>query len=162
MKSFNTVVLIFMIGVVACSDDSGSPALDIWGISISNKDRIKNSNGEIVNQNNGPLKAYEVDSAYVQGYLDDLYIFKLYFATSDSLCFVLSRGDGDFNYHSDAEPLRNKILHAMFNTDTLEMKPTAIAIQPRQEYNSFHAVTNLHTKNSGTFNGTVNEVPLIN
>ncbi len=161
MKKAKYFCFILSVTLIACSDDDGGLGTDFWGIPISGQDQIKNSEGQIVNQNNGPLKAYQVDSAFVQGYQDNQHIFKLYFNTSDSLFLVITKSDQDFNYHSDAEPSQNRILHAVFNRDTLEMLPSAVSIQPRPEYNGFHTVTNLHTVSTGTFNGTVNEVPLI-
>ena len=160
MKS-GTIGLLLLGCLMACSKDSDPTSFDDWGIIVSEKAYAGDGVGEIVNQNTGSLIAFQVDSTYIQQYIDNQYFFKLYFTTHDSLTFVMLRYTRDFNYHSDADESQNKILYSILNQDTLEMMPSALSIQPRTEYNAFHTVTNLHTLTQGTFNGTVNHVPLI-
>ncbi len=160
MKS-GTIGLLLLGCLMACSKDSERISFDDWGVIMSDKTRAEDGVGEIMNQNTGALIAFQVDSTYIQQCIDNQYFFKLYFTTYDSLTFVILRETRDFNYHSDADESQNKILYSILNQDTLEMMSSALSIQPRTEYNAFHTVTNLHTLTQGTFNGTVNNVPLI-
>lgn len=132
-----------------------------WQINTSDIAEATNATGEIVNQNNGPLVRYQVASSLIYKGDGNLYIFKMRFTSQDSLTCYIEKKTQDFNYHSDAAADQNKLHMVVFNKDTVQLKPSAISIQPRQDENKFITVSNIHTQNKGDFNGTVNGVPLV-
>ncbi|OJJ15711.1 hypothetical protein BKI52_38160 [marine bacterium AO1-C] len=142
------------------NDPQGTASAD-WQINPTDVTEATNATGEITNQNNGPLVKYQVASSLIYKGEGNLHIFKLRFTTQDSLTCYIEKKTQDFNYHSDAASDQNKLHMVVFNLDTLQLKPSAISIQPRQDENKFHTVSNIHSQAKGDFNGTVNGVPLI-
>ena len=167
MQKLLSITLLWMavlLLVTQCNQRNDDPqattSID-WQISPTNVTEATNVTGDITNQNNGPLIKYQVDSSLIYKGEGSLYIFKLRFTSKDSLTCYIEKKTQDFNYHSDAADDQNKLRMVVFNQDTLQLKPSAISIQPRQDENKFYTVSNIHSQTKGDFNGTVTGVPLI-
>jgi len=164
-KIWNIVLWMgILVTMAQCNQRNDDPKTGLnpdWQISPTDITEETNATGEITNQNNGPLVKYQVASSLIYKGEGSLYIFKLRFTTQDSLTCYIEKKTQDFNYHSDAADDQNKLHMVIFNQDTLQLKPSAISIQPRQDENKFHTVSNIHSQTKGDFNGTVNGVPLI-
>ncbi|WP_299458354.1 hypothetical protein [uncultured Microscilla sp.] len=156
------VVLWAMLCLISCKKkETTTPVATNWAISTSDLAEANQANGEITKQNDGPLVKYQVATAYIQPISGNTHVFKLHFTSQDSLTCYVEKLTQDFNYHSDATSGQNKLTMVVFNQDTLQLKSSAISIQPRTDQNKFHTVSNLHSQSKGDYNGTVNEVPLI-
>ncbi len=154
-------VLLIMTQCNQRNDDPQATTSADWQISATDVTEETNASGEIVNQNNGPLVRYEVSSSLIYPGEGSLHIFKLRFTSQDSLTCYIEKKTQDLNYHSDATENQNKLHMVVFNQDTLQLKPSAISIQPRQNEDKFHTISNIHSEAKGDFNGTVNGVPLV-
>ena len=160
--SVMSMFLLAIVCLLSCKkEETTTPATTNWSINPSDLAEANKANGEITKQNAGPLVKYQVSTAYIQPVSGNTHIFKLYFTSQDSLTCYIEKLTQDLNYHSDAASGQNKISMVLFNQDTLQLKPSAISIQPRQGENKFHTVSNIHSQSRGDYNGTVNEVPLI-
>ncbi|WP_157558643.1 hypothetical protein [Microscilla marina] len=160
--SIMPTILLTMLCWVSCKKkETAAPTTTNWTISASDLAEANQANGDITKQNDGPLVKYQVSTAYIQPLSGNTHVFKLYFTSQDSLTCYVEKLTQDFNYHSDAASGQNKLAMVVFNQDTLQLKSSAISIQPRTDQNKFHTVSNLHSQSKGDYNGTVNEVPLI-
>lgn len=159
---FVASALLVLTFFSSCNKKSDpTPAASDWLVNTSELTEASEVEGNIINQNNGPLVNYQVATSYIRPLNGNTHIFKFYFTSKDSLTCYVEKITKDFNYHSDATDGQNKLSLVVFNQDTLQLKSSAISIQPRQEENKFHTVSNIHSQSKGDFNGTVNKVPLV-
>ena len=166
MQKF-TVILFVTFSIIflcSCGDDEASPTIRLnENIILSDFAISGDAEGMIMNQNNGSVARidYQVDSAYIKYLQGNEYLMYYRFTSNDSLSLHITKVTQDFNYHYPKPAQENQILKVYFNQDSLPLDNAAISIQPREEYNGFHTVVNIHTNSFGQFNGTVNRVPFV-
>jgi len=118
--------------------------------------------GSVTVQNNGPKVTYDAAVGFVSPIPgDDMFKVTFKFTSSDSLMLIVAKKTNDYNYHVHAAPGENQLLYVIFDRDTLELSDGALAIQPRTDTNTFSTITNIHTTDHGDFNGTIDNVVLI-
>lgn len=166
MYKITTCILIIfsIVFLLACGDDDIGPSIPLSeNITVSEFAVSGEAEGMIMNQNNGSVARidYEVDSAHIKSLGGNEYLVYYRFTTSDSMSIHITKATQDLNYHYPKPETENQILKVYFNQDSLDLDNAAISIQPREEYNGYHTVVNVHTNNMGQFNGTVNQVPFV-
>lgn len=166
MKKCLFIITVLFVFVCCIS----TPETEVpFGIDYSDYTTSDSASGFIMYQNyGGPRIDLEVQRAYI-GDIDSLSIYQLKYIfentdgeISDSLELWIQKFTTDQNYHTYADSAQNIILSAVFNVDTLSLDTCAVQVMPIDSIQAFHTVLNLHTNDStGTFNGTVDSVPLI-
>ena len=159
MRSFLLATVLSVLFFAAC--DNVDNLADPLGIGYSDPATALTASGSIDQQNAGPLVTYTVDEAAVLPLGSGEYVVRYKFTSGDSLRLVVVSRTKDYNYHSDITAAQNELSYAIFNRDTLELKSSAVAIQPKPDQNRFSTVVNVHTVAHGDFNGTVNSVPMV-
>lgn len=159
MRSFLFATGLSLVLFASCDvvDNNADPL----GIGFSDPATAVNAVGSLDQQNAGPKVTYAVTKASVFPTGNGVYVLRYKFTSNDSLDLVVVRRTTDYNYHSDNQVATNELTHVIFNRDTLEIKASAVAIQPKTEDNRFATVVNVHTVSDGDFNGTVTGVPLV-
>ena len=162
MKRVAIVSLLGIMIISGCNDHANKNVSSDWGVHYSTKDNAAHALGSLDKQNSGPKVTYIVDTAYLR-HLKQAYTYQVMykFTTPDSLQLVLVKVTSDYNYHYPKPGTENQLLYAIFNRDTLDLKESALSVQPRSDGGSFTTVINLHTNNAGDFNGTIDKVVLI-
>jgi hypothetical protein len=168
MRKIWGFIAIVMVAFYSCESEQATVEVP-FGIEYSDYSTSDKAGGFIMYQNyGGPRIDLVVDSAYIKD-LDtaSAYQLKYLFSNvdgeiSDSLQVFIRKLTSDQNFHSETDSSQNKILFAVFNADTLELDTSALQVAPVYSTQTFHTVLNLYTSNNkGTFNGTVDSIPLI-
>lgn len=169
MKKF-ALIFTLVLAFIACSKTDDQTNIELpFGIQYDDYSLSNNASGFIMFQNyGGPRLDLTVDTAYMMD-LDSASIYLLNYqfinkngVISDSLRLFLKQKTTDQNYHSHTDDSQNKIMLAIFNLDTLMLDSSALQVAPIDSNQTLHTVLNLHTADSsGTFNGTVDFVPLV-
>lgn len=155
------ILLVFTV-IWGCSDHAHRNPSSIWGVNYSTEENSGRALGSIDHQNAGPKVTYIIDTAYLKDLRHaNQYQLMYKFTTADSLQLILTKVSSDYNYHYPKPNVENQLVYAIFNRDTLTLKESAVAVQPRPDVNSFTTVLNLHTEYAGDFNGTVDKVVLL-
>lgn len=159
MRSALFALGLGLVLFTAChdDDDNGSP----WGIGVSDPALALTATGTIDQQNFGPKETYTVKEALLFPEADGAHVLRYKFTSGDSLDLVLIKRTADYNYHSAEAVNQNDLAYAIFNTDTLDLKESAVSVQPHADINRFETVVNVHTVSFGDFNGTVTGVPYV-
>ena len=151
--------------LTACSDDDNA-ATTPWEIGHSDPATSLTATGTIDQQNarnSSGKKTYTVKEAYLADNDANTNLLRYIFTSNDTLNLIVTKRTQDYNYHFKGlvTTEQNEINYVIFNADTLELKESAVSVQPRADENRFHTVVNVHTLTFGDFNGTVNQVPYI-
>ena len=154
--------LLLLIIFVSCTEEPeeriSSPG---WGIEFSPVEETDNAFGYISLQNSESNEAFLVDAAYVHQVKGNTYKLTFNFTSSDSLRIIVAKRENDYNFHYPKPDTVNQLLLVIFNTDTLPLKQSSVFIQPESSSNKFRTVTNIHVPVVGSYNGTIDGVPLI-
>ncbi len=151
-----------LLGSSCANEESFSAVKDIGeGLIVPDPLARSSVEGEILWQHVGPKVTLTADSAHVYGLEEGSYGLKIFFDSLDSLSIYIERGEWDYNYHYPHDSLTNKLTTVLLNEDTLDLKESALSIQPFMEYNAFFTVINIHTLQVGDLNGTIRYVPLV-
>ena len=164
MNLYFRLILLVLVGMVVntCSDEAIENPYDL-SIEKSLYETSGWAEGSILHQNyDGPGTELMVDSAYVSGNsVEGLYEIHFIFEGSEDLDINIQKYRSDINYHFPDSLQSNSIVEVFFSGDTLKLETAAISLQPNTEDNTFTAVVNVHSKNLGSFNGTVGAIPLV-
>jgi hypothetical protein len=158
---------LFLIGLAAllfqCStEEDVTKKSPLWGVEFSEESTTTFAQGALEQQNAGPKVIYIVnEGALRQTELEGVYTISFAFENGEALELTITKKTNDYNYHFPGTETENQLISALFNGNSLELKESSIAIQPHQEENKLHIVTNMHTLNAGDFNGTLTRIPLL-
>lgn len=134
----------------------------LWGVEFSEESTATFVQGALEQENAGPKVIYIANAGAVrQTEVDGVYTISFTFENGESLELAVTKKTTDYNYHFPGIESENQLISAVFNGDALDLKESSIAIQPHQEENKFHIITNMHTLNAGDFNGTLTRIPLL-
>jgi hypothetical protein len=158
---------LFLIGLSAllfqCSTEEDlTKKSPLWGVEFSEESTVTYVQGALDQQNAGPKVTYFANGGAVrQTDLEDVYTISFTFENGESLELTITKKTSNCNYHFPGVESENQLISAVFNGEPLNLKESSIAIQPHQEDNKFHVITNMHTINAGDFNGTLTRIPLL-
>ena len=158
---------LFLIGLSTllfqCStEEDVTKKSPLWGVEFSEESSVSFVQGALEQQNAGPKVIYVANAGSVrQTEVDGVYTISFAFENGESLELAVTKKTTDYNYHFPGAESENQLISAIFNGDVLDLKESAVSIQPHQEENKFHIVTNMHTLNAGDFNGTLTRIPLL-
>lgn len=157
------IVLLISLSVVLfqCSTEEKVSKSTLWGVDYSEESTTAYVQGAIEQQNAGPKIIYIVNEGSLRPAQEDQHTISLKFENGESLQLLVSKKTMDNNYHYPGYESENRLLSVTFNGVPLELKESALSIQPRLEENKLHIITNLHTVSAGDFNGTLSRIPLL-
>ena len=157
------IVLLASLSVILfqCSTEEKIAKSPLWGVDYSDESTTTFVQGAIEQQNAGPKTVYIVNEGALRPDQDDRHTISLKFENGESLQLLVTKKTVNSNYHYPGQESENQLLSAIFNGEPLELKESAISIQPRLEENKLHVITNVHTLNAGDFNGTLSRIPLL-
>jgi hypothetical protein len=134
----------------------------LWGVEFSEESTATFVQGALEQQNGGPKVTYFANAgALRQTDVEGVYTISFTFEDGESLELAVTKKTADYNYHFPGVESENQLISAIFNGVALDLKESAVAIQPHKEENKFHIITNMHTLNAGDFNGTLTRIPLL-
>jgi len=114
------------------------------------------SYGDIINQNNGPRIDYQVIEGNVNFYNNNEIDLIFNLDSGDQMVItLLELKSNDYNFHYRNRPRgnSNSILQISINGINIPLNNAAVSLQPSN--GGYSAVLNIHTRNDGDFNGTV-------
>ena len=158
---------LFLIGLSTllfqCStEEDVTKKSPLWGVEFSEESTATFVQGALEQQNAGPKVTYIANAgALRETDVAGVYTISFTFENGESLELAVTKKTADYNYHFPGVESENQLISAIFNGDALDLKESAVSIQPHQEENKFHIVTNMHTLNAGDFNGTLTRIPLL-
>lgn len=148
--------------ITSCTEDPedlmASPA---WGIDFSLIEQAGNAYGYISYQNPETNQSFLVDAGYVRQIRNERYKITYTFSSRDSLRIIIAKRTNQELFAFPKPDTVNQLLFAIYNTDTLRLSSGSVTIQPQVSTNSLRTLTNLQVRNAGTFNGTIEGVPLV-
>jgi hypothetical protein len=158
---------LFLIGLSTlffqCStEEDVTKKSPLWGVEFSEESTASYVQGALEQQNAGPKVTYIANGgALRQTDVEGVYTISFTFENGESLELAITKKTADYNYHFPGVEAENQLISAIFNGDALDLKESAVAIQPHKEENKFHIITNMHTLDAGDFNGTLTRIPLL-
>ena len=159
--------VLFLIGLLTllfqCStEEDVTKKSPLWGVEFSEESTATFVQGALEQQNAGPIVTYIANAgALRQTDVVGVYAISFTFENGESLELSVTKKTADFNYHFPGVESENQLISAIFNGGVLDLKESAVSIQPHKEENKFHIITNMHTLNAGDFNGTLTRIPLL-
>lgn len=156
------IVLLVSLSVIffQCTEEKIAKS-PLWGVDYSEEGTTAFVQGAIEQQNAGPKTIYIVTEGSLRPAPEEQHTIYLKFENGESLQLLVTKKTADNNYHHPGNAGENQLLSAIFNGVPLDLKESAISIQPRLEDNKLNVVTNVHTIDAGDFNGTLSRVPLL-
>jgi hypothetical protein len=163
MKTKFLVLIGLSTLLFQCStEEDVSKKSPLWGVEFSEESTATFVQGALEQQNAGPNVTYIANAgALRQTEVEGVYTISFAFEGGESLEVAITKKTTDYNYHFPGSEAENQLLYAKFNGNSLDLKESAIAIQPHKEENKLHVITNMHTVNAGDFNGTLTRIPLL-
>lgn len=166
MKSFiraSILIVVFILIISTCADEPKfSPGN--FDIEISQFEVSGWAEGKIIySAIQGSAEFYTIKNAYIYKIPEEknLYCLNYCFESEDTLALYIQKFRSDVNFHYPDNERNNSIVLAVFNQDTLELIPSALELEPDYEDENFTAVLNLHSSSEGSFNGNVDDIPLV-
>lgn len=153
---------ISLILVSSCSEEPEE--LDpstAWGINFSASEQAGNAYGYISYQSAESNQSFLVDAGSVRQVSNERYKITYNFASRDSLRLIVAKRTDDPLFAFPKPDTVNQLLFAIFNADTLRLREGSVSIQSQYSNNSLRTFANLQVWKSGTFNGTVDGIPLL-
>lgn len=157
------IVLLISLSVLffQCTSEENTKS-PIWGVDFSTENATGFAQGSIEQQNAGDKVIHIANSGYLrETEEEDIYTVAFTFENGSSMQLHISKKTADLNYHFPGQDSENQLLSAVFNGVALDLAASSIAVQPNLGENKLHVVTNVHTLNSGDYNGTLTRVPLL-
>ena len=158
---------LFLIGLSTllfhCStEEDVTKKSPLWGVEFSEESTATFVQGTLEQQNAGPKVTYIVNAgALRQTDVEGVYTISFAFENGESMELAVTKKTSDYNYHFPGNASENQLISAVFNGSALDLTESSIAIQPHQEENKLHIITNMHTLNAGEFNGILTRIPLL-
>jgi len=161
MKTKILLLIGLSLLLFQCTEENVAKS-PLWGVDFSDEATSTFAQGAIEQQNAGPKVIHIVNNgALRQTAAEGFYTISFSFENGESLQLTVTKKTADYNYHFPGSESGNQLISAIFNGNLLDLKESAISIQPHKEENKLHIVTNVHTLNAGDFNGTLTRIPLL-
>ena len=160
MKTKILLLIGLSLALFQCTEENVATS-PLWGVDFSDAATCTFAQGSLEQQNAGPKVTHIVNNGALRQAEENLYTISFAFENGESMELTVTKKTADYNYHFPGQDLENQLISAIFNGAELDLKESAISIQPQKEENKLHVITNLHTLNAGDFNGTLTRVPLV-
>ena len=162
MKTKIFLLISLSILLFQCSTEEKIAKSTLWGVDFSDENTTAFAQGTVELQKETSQIVYVLNDGSIRQTEENLYTISLAFENGESLQLTVTKKTSDCNFNFPADDSSNQLVAASFNGNPLNLDESSIVIQPQQGENKLSVmITNMHTVDAGSFNGTLTRVPLL-